>query len=41
MDVNNAFLNGELTEIVFMVQPPRFKDLSKPNHVYRLKKGDL
>jgi hypothetical protein len=39
MDVNNAFLNGELIEIVFMAQPPGFKDLSKPNHVCRLKKA--
>ena len=39
MDVNNAFLNGALTEIVFMAQPPGFKDLSKPNHVCRLKKA--
>uniref|UniRef100_A0A2N9HT29 Reverse transcriptase Ty1/copia-type domain-containing protein n=1 Tax=Fagus sylvatica TaxID=28930 RepID=A0A2N9HT29_FAGSY len=39
MDINNAFLNGELTETVFMEQPPGFKDLSKPNHVCRLKKA--
>ena len=38
MDVNNAFLNGALTETVFMAQPPGFKDLSKPNHICRLKK---
>ena len=39
MDVNNAFLNGELNETRFMEQPPGFKDLSKPNHVCRLKKA--
>ena len=41
MDVNNAFLNGALIETVFMAQPPEFKDLSKPNHVSKLKKGNL
>ena len=39
MDVNNAFLNGALSETIFMAQPPGFKDLSKPNHVCRLKKA--
>ena len=39
MDVNNVFLNGALTKTVFMVQPPGFRDLSKPNHVYRLNKA--
>lgn len=39
LDVNNAFINGELTKTVFMVQPPRFKDLSKSDHVCRLKKA--
>jgi hypothetical protein len=39
MDVNNAFLHGQITEDVYMSQPPGFKDQSKPNHVCRLRKA--
>ncbi|KAH9667538.1 hypothetical protein KPL70_021080 [Citrus sinensis] len=37
VDVNNAFLNGELTEDVFMCQPEGFVDLQKPSYVCKLK----
>ena len=36
MDINNVFLNGSLTEIVYMMQPPGFKDASRPSHVCKL-----
>ena len=39
VDVNNVFLNGELTEEVFMCQPEGFVDSQKPNHVCRLHKS--
>ncbi|GJW03308.1 copia protein [Tanacetum coccineum] len=39
MDVNSAFLNGFINEEVYVAQPPRFIDFTKPNHVYRLKKA--
>jgi hypothetical protein len=38
MDVKNAFLNGEINELIYVEQPPGFEDLRNPNHVYRLKK---
>ena len=39
LDINNAFLNCELSETVFKAQPLGFKDLSKPNHVCRSNKA--
>ena len=39
LDVNNAFLHGMLTEDVYMVQPPSFKDDTTPHHVCRLNKA--
>ena len=39
MDVKSAFLNGKISELVFVEQPPGFKDPKKPNHVYKLSKA--
>ncbi|KAH9762199.1 retrovirus-related pol polyprotein from transposon RE1 [Citrus sinensis] len=39
VDINNAFLNGELSEEVFMQQLEGFVDKSKPNYVCKLHKA--
>ena len=39
MDVKTAFLNGFLTEDVYMTQPEGFVDPSKPNEVFKLQKS--
>ncbi|WJX72495.1 hypothetical protein P8452_56374 [Trifolium repens] len=39
MDVKSAFLNGVISEKVYVKQPPCFEDLKNPEYVYLLKKS--
>ena len=39
MDVKSAFLNGHLTENIFVEQPPGFESHKFPDHVFKLNKA--
>ena len=39
LDINNAFLQGRLTEDVYVAQPPGFINPDRPNYVCHLKKA--
>jgi hypothetical protein len=39
LDVKNAFLNGDLSETVYMYQPPGFVDVRFPHHVCQLQRS--
>ena len=39
MDMNSAFLNSPIQELVYVEQPPGFEDPKFPNHVYKLQKA--
>ena len=39
LDISNAFLHGDLTELIYMEQPQGFKNPAFPNHVCQLRKS--
>ena len=39
MDVKSVFLNGYITEEVYVAQPPGFENHDFPNHVFKLTKA--
>ncbi|KAH9667197.1 retrovirus-related pol polyprotein from transposon RE1 [Citrus sinensis] len=39
VDINNSFLNDDLTEAVYMPQPEGFEDKNKPNYICKLEKA--
>ena len=39
LDISNAFLHGDLTELIYMEQPQGFKDSAFPHYVCQLRKS--
>jgi hypothetical protein len=39
IDVKSAFLNGPLSELVYVKQPPGFEDPKHHHHIYKLHKA--
>ena len=39
MDVKSVFLNGPLSKLVYVEQPPGFEDPKHPNYVFKLHKA--
>ena len=39
MDVKSAFLNGPISELVYVKQPPGFEYPNHPDYVYKLDKA--
>ena len=39
LDINNAFLQGHLSEDVYLSQPPGFVDLDNPSYLCKLNKA--
>ncbi|KAH9716509.1 retrovirus-related pol polyprotein from transposon RE1 [Citrus sinensis] len=39
VDINNAFLNGDLTETVYMPQPEGFEDKNRPSYICKLERA--
>lgn len=39
LDIQNAFLHGDLEDDVYMKQPPKFINLDLSTHVYKLQKS--
>ena len=39
VDINNAFLSGDLTKTMYMPQPEGFVNPDYPKHIYKLKKA--
>jgi hypothetical protein len=39
MNVKSVFINGPISKLVYVEQPPDFEDSNFPNHIYKLHKA--